>query len=368
MKSRFMSKNHHKGAMGMEEKWLRLFPVFSGAIALTVCGAIFLSNPSVSTVETPEESKTVEVVPLSDGNQLASASGEVEAFRYFLELDLPEGISDDNISISSTPIDGTLDITIANIEEDVFWNNPLRGSSYSVSEVLYDYEDGIGEITVVLDGLCEFQAEMLQGKLKIYLTKVRDIYDQIVVIDPGHGSVAGGTSRYGLVEKEVNLAVALKLQALLAESGIKTYFTRLDDSNPSFAARANLANNADADFFISIHCNGNYSRSAKGTEVLYDEKAVYTGFGTKELAQVCQEEMVKRLGSKNRGIVPGNEIYVVRSTRVPAALVEIGFITNKQEASLLKTEEYQQKAAEGIYNGIMRAYKERAVQGELSYE
>lgn len=361
----YFFKRNHKGAIRMEEKWLRIVPVFSAVIALIICGAIFLTTPAA---QTSQEGKYVEVVPVSGGNQLASASGEAEAFRYFLELDLPEDVIEDNISISSIPIDGTLKINIANIDEDAFWSNPLRGSSYSVSEVLYDYSGGIGEITVVLDGLCEFQAEMLPGKLRIYLTKVRDIYERIVVIDPGHGSVAGGTSRYGLVEKEVNLAVALKLQALLEESDIKAYFTRVDDSNPSFAARANLANNTEADFFVSIHCNGNNTRSAKGTEVLYDEKAVYSGFGTKEFAQVCLEEVVKSLGSHNRGLVKGNEIYVVRSTKVPAALVEIGFITNKQEAALLKSEEYQQKAAQGIYNGILRGYEEREKQGELTYE
>lgn len=350
----------------MREKWLRIIPVFSAVVAVVICGAIFLTEPVIK--EANQNGKYVEVVPVSGGNQLASASGETEAFRYFLELELPADVTEDDVSIISIPIDGTLNITIDNIGEEAFWENPLRGSSYSVSEVLYDYSDGFGEITVIFDGLCEFQAELMDGILRIYLTKVRDIYDRIVVIDPGHGNVAGGTTRYGLVEKEVNLSVALKLKELLETEGIKSYFTRTDDSNPSFAARANLANNTEADFFVSIHCNGNNSRSAKGTEVLYDENAVYSGFGTKELAQICLEEVVKSLGSQNRGLVKGNEIYVVRSTKVPAALVEVGFITNKQEAALLKSEEYQQKAAEGIFNGIMRSFEEKEKQGELTYE
>lgn len=350
----------------MEERWLRIIPVFSAVMALIICGAVLLTGPSKTV--SGQDGKYVEIVPVSGGNQLASASGETEAFRYFLELELPDNVTEDDVSIVSIPIDGTLSITIDNIEEESFWENPLRGSSYSVSEVLYDYTDGFGQVTVIFDGLCEFQAELLGSTLRIYLTKVRDIYDRIVVIDPGHGNVAGGTTRYGLVEKEVNLAVALKLQALLEEESIKSYFTRIDDSNPSFASRANLANNTEADFFISIHCNGNNSRSANGTEVLYDEKVTYSGFGTKELAQICLEEVVKSLGSQNRGLVKGNEIYVVRSTKVPAALVEIGFITNKQEAALLKTEEYQQKAAEGIFNGIMRSFEEKEKLGELVYE
>lgn len=350
----------------MEERWLRMVPVFSIIVALIICSAVFLYVPVSQ--ESSAEGKYVEIIPVSGGNQLASASGEAESFHYYLELELPESVSEDDISITSIPIDGSLKIAVENMEEEAFWENPLRGSSYSVSEVLYDYSDGTGEITVIFDGLCEFQAELLQGNLKIYLTKVRDIYDRIVVIDPGHGSVAGGTARYGLVEKEVNLAVGLKLKELLEQEGIKAYFTRIDDSNPSFASRAGLANNTEADFFISIHCNGGNARSAKGTEALYDENAVYSGFGTKELAQVCLDEVVKSLGSQNRGLVKGNEIYVVRSTKVPATLVELGFITNKQEAALLKTEEYQQRAAEGIFNGIMRAYEEREIQGELTYE
>lgn len=144
-----------------------------------------------------------------------------------------------------------------------------------------------------------------------------------------------------------------------SEENIGVYYTRTDDSNPTFDQRVQLANKSDANLFISIHNNSTGSgrmSTANGTSVMYDE-ADETG-RSKAFAQICVDEVSEQLGSRNRGIVEGDSIYIIRNSEVPVALIEVGFMTNQEELKLLCSEDYQKNTAIGIYNAISRAFEE----------
>lgn len=95
-----------------------------------------------------------------------------------------------------------------------------------------------------------------------------------------------------------------------------------------------------------------------GTQVMYDEKKADVEHGTKGLAEICLEEVTAMTGSSNKGLVEGNEIYIIRSSEAPVALIEVGFMTNQTELNNLRSKEYQMKVAQGVYNAIMRAFAE----------
>ena len=97
--------------------------------------------------------------------------------------------------------------------------------------------------------------------------------------------------------------------------------------------------------------------SANGTAVMYNELDE-SELGSKRLAQICLEEVTGQLQSRNRGLVEGDSIYIIRTSKVPVALIEVGFMTNQQELDLLRSEDYQKKAALGIYHAILRAFEE----------
>ena len=145
---------------------------------------------------------------------------------------------------------------------------------------------------------------------------------------------------------------------------MKVYYTRTDDSNPSYDERAGLANKADADLFISIH-NNSYSRSSaiKGTEVIYNP-ADESEFSSKRLAEICLEEVTGELGSRNRGLIAGSDIHIMHRSKVPVALIEVGFMSNREELKLLNSEEYQDRAAKAVYKAIFRALEELETTGE----
>ncbi len=225
----------------------------------------------------------------------------------------------------------------------------------------YGYANRKARIELVLDGIYEHESIFQDGYLYIKFIPSREVHNKIVVVDGGHGGNDGGTSGYGQQEKEVVLDIILRLKEMLDQTDIKVYYTRLEDTKPSFEDRVDLANLSRADLFVSIHINGDsHSKSSSGTEVLYNESFFTPKFGSKDFAKIIQDELVKSLGSRDRGIIVGDEIaYIVRRATVPVALAEIGFLTNKEEALLIAKDSYKQQAAQGIYNGILRAFDER---------
>ena len=191
-----------------------------------------------------------------------------------------------------------------------------------------------------------------------------EVYDKVVVIDAGHGGNAPGATKQGINEKDIDLAIVLKVKELFDQAGDKSvgvYYTRTDDSNPSLEQRVDMANKAGADLFISVHNNSTKSgrmSSINGTAVMYDEEKASEEKGSMQLAQICLEEMTAALGSTSKGIVKGHEIYIIRTAEMPVALIEVGFMTNQDELNRLNDEAYQKEAAQAIYNAIYRAFQE----------
>ena len=144
------------------------------------------------------------------------------------------------------------------------------------------------------------------------------------------------------------------------EDHIGVYYTRTDDSDPSLEKRVQLANKANADLFISVHNNSSASgkmSGMNGTQVLYSESDD-SELSSQRLAQICLDHVSSAFESTSIGLLPGDDIYIIRSSEVPVALVEVGFMTNADELAKLNSQEYQAKAAEGIYEAIKQAFEE----------
>ena len=184
---------------------------------------------------------------------------------------------------------------------------------------------------------------------------------KIIVIDPGHGgNDAGAIGPTGVMEKNVTLKVALELRDLLEAEGAEVVMTRETDRTVSekgakasdieeLGARCDVANRIGADIFISIHADSFTRPEARGTTGYYYSKST-SGKGQK-LADCIRRNLIEQLGTPSRGTQPCN-FYVVKNTDMPATLIELGFISNKEEEKLLDSKEGVQKAAQGIFDGI----------------
>jgi len=198
---------------------------------------------------------------------------------------------------------------------------------------------------------------------------------KVIMLDPGHGGDDGGavSRNVGVVEKAVNLQVALRLRALLAEQGAVVYMTRATDQRPApesylnavegeprdqldLQYRTQLANALGVDLFLSLHHNSGETLS-QGTEVYYTSTTL-NGDRSRELAQLVQQELVAALGTRNRGVFD-DTFYVTRNTLAPAALVELAFINNPQEGPRTVDAAFQEAAAQAIVRALERFYAQR---------
>jgi N-acetylmuramoyl-L-alanine amidase len=168
-----------------------------------------------------------------------------------------------------------------------------------------------------------------------------------VVIDPGHGGFdQGGIPGQKVPEKMVALDTALRLQKLLERAGLRTVMTRSTDVFVPLSMRSAIANAQSDAIFVSIHYNASTRSSAQGIET-YSENNRGAA-----LAARIQRQIVTRVSTENRGIRSA-EYYVLRKCRLPAVLVECGFLTNPTEAQLALTTAYRQEVAEQIAAGII---------------
>lgn len=188
---------------------------------------------------------------------------------------------------------------------------------------------------------------------------------KIIVVDAGHGGIDPGANRPGILKKDINLAIALQVRDILKYHESKVVLTRDTDIELSgqcdnekvrgryhrdLNARLEAIQESDADLFVSIHANASSKPQRRGTECYYAAKSE----AGKALALAIQEHL-RLIAPISQEAEPA-DFFVLRRNKVPAVLIEVGFITNPNERALLQSPEYQRKIAEAIVSGIAQYY------------
>ncbi|WP_026583696.1 N-acetylmuramoyl-L-alanine amidase CwlD [Bacillus sp. J33] len=189
---------------------------------------------------------------------------------------------------------------------------------------------------------------------------------KIILLDPGHGGPDGGAGDEDALEKDIALEVSLKVRDYLQEQGALVIMTREDDRDlapeetrgysrrkvEDLKKRLEMINTSESDFYVSIHLNSIPSPRWSGAQTFYAP-------GIKENARAAkfiQDELRRNLENTKRNSKPLNNVYILKYAKKPGVLVEVGFLSNPGEKANLKTDEYQDKIAASIYNGILRFY------------
>ena len=172
-----------------------------------------------------------------------------------------------------------------------------------------------------------------------------------VVIDPGHGGPdPGAIGIGGLRETDVVLDVSKRVKKLLSNKGVMVKLTRNNEFDLDLAPRVSIANKTYADIFVSIHANASRGkrRDINGLETFY-----YSGWRGRLLAKKIQKQIMKvSPGSPDRGVRQGR-YFVIKNTRMPAVLVEIGFLTGRLDARRLEKAIHRKRIAYAITKGIL---------------
>lgn len=215
-------------------------------------------------------------------------------------------------------------------------------------------------IGAVVVGTCGYAAQLRPA----ISASALPIYGRRVVVDAGHGAPDGGAvGQSGVQEKDINLAIAFKVQEFLEQSGAQVVVTRADDNSihntghnirskkiSDMKNRKKIMNESDADVFLSIHMNEFEQSKYRGHQVFYARN----GEPSKQLAQLIQARLIEVLNPpEQREIKPADSgIYLLKNAEIPAVLVECGFVSNPEEERLLLDADYQKKIAWGIYTGL----------------
>lgn len=188
---------------------------------------------------------------------------------------------------------------------------------------------------------------------------------QTIVIDPGHGGPDGGAiGKEEITEKEITLAIAKKTRDYAQQAGAVVYLTREKDEDLADHDTKGLSNRKsedirnrmafieehDPDFFITIHLNAIPDGRWSGAQTFYYPEVS----ANENLAEMIQESIKENLENTKRTPLAIDNIYLLKHTEVPGALVEAGFLSNQEEEQLLIDESYQDQMAASIYQGMIR--------------
>lgn len=192
-----------------------------------------------------------------------------------------------------------------------------------------------------------------------------------VMIDPGHGGKYSGAvgAVLGVLEKDVNLDVALKLGRFLEASDAEVYYSRTTDTaldsvlSRDLALRQEMATQRGVDLFVSIHANSvDGNPDGAGTETFIHSSVVHPD--AIRLAAAVQRELVAAGGRADRGVKQAN-FRVIRNDVVPSILVELAFLSNAEEERLLNDPDFRERLAQGIFHGIVSYVREKTIEGEI---
>lgn len=206
--------------------------------------------------------------------------------------------------------------------------------------------------------LCLYNISIVNSK-----TNDLPLLNKVIYIDPGHGGNDPGATYNGVMEKNINLEISKKLEQQLFKLGAIVYLTRYDDYDLSvihtnnrkrsdLSRRSNIINKAKPDLFLSIHLNAEDTGTYKGAQVFY------TSYNKKneEIAKIFQNLFKIELNSK-RKYKKDNNLYLLKRIKHPGILVELGFLSNKNERYLLKTETYQNKLVFSLVKATVNYFK-----------
>ena len=201
---------------------------------------------------------------------------------------------------------------------------------------------------------------------------------RIILLDPGHGGVdPGAVGSTGVLEKDVVLAIALHLRDYLQQAGATVVLTRYEDrdisgyDDPSHPdryrrdlyRRAEIIESSNADAFVSIHANALSIGSARGAQTFYRPDALGAN---KRLASELQRALVTVTGQANRGLSTDIHQLVLNRATMPAATVEVGFLSNPSEERLLAQSDQQQKIAWALFTGLTRYFAQATLPAPAS--
>ncbi|MCR5452552.1 MAG: N-acetylmuramoyl-L-alanine amidase [Lachnospiraceae bacterium] len=275
--------------------------------------------------------------------------------EHDLNITLPPEALATKITLDKGEDESTYIVTVPGFNENDFYDFPIEGHCDGIKSIKYAQRGRDGIFEIITENYAVIDGDITSDNvLYLDVLQLHDVYDHVIVVDAGHGGSDTGAVIGDVSEKDLDLAVAMRLKSLLdKDESIKVFYTREDDIDFGMRERVELVEETGADLLLSIHMGATASgrmSTINGARALY-RVTDKTG-KSKQFAQLCINKLITATGCGSKGVVAGDDIYTVGNVKVPVALVECGFLTNEEEQKKLLTEEYQERCANALYEAI----------------
>lgn len=299
-----------------------------------------------SEIERPTDKPTIHDLRIEDDQLVLQANEALDPTVFYLK-------NPDRIVMDITGVELALDHITTEYDEVTHQSKFVVSNDSSLIESVRfaKHDPASSQVRFVLDLASRGDYELTRDEEKNTIMLDVEHGSYHIVIDAGHGDHDPGATGYsGKREKDFNLSLARKVQELLEdEPHITALMTRTTDEFLELGERTDFANDHEADAFLSIHANA-FMRSTRGTETYYTHDYQY------EFAKVMHEHLLEATGFPDRKL-QHNRFYVTRNTDMPAALIEVGFLTNPEEESILFQDDFQDKVAKSLVNGMKEYFE-----------
>ena len=186
-------------------------------------------------------------------------------------------------------------------------------------------------------------------------TNINDTKPLLVVIDAGHGGKDDGASNNAIIEKEITLSIAKKLEAYNKEGKVQVLLTRSNDNSLTLKDRVDYINKQKPDLFLSLHINTSQNKAKKGVEAYY-----YEGNHQKKshnYSKTLISEQFKTFW--NNGEIKTSNFFVLKNSNYPGVLLELGFLSNETDHKILMDTKNHHQIAAAIYSGLLEIKKSK---------
>lgn len=306
----------------------------------------------------PEENAQSQAFALLLQNRLiAEGAADTNGGRNCFQIPLPANVKAEAVVAENRYMDKELWLYVQGGTTEFYKDILMYGDESLVEDgFCRSTKDGI-VLELHMKQVLEYRSTMEESMLYIEAFQPRELYQEIVVIDPIGGGAETGIVHGGLEEKELALQVAKLLKKKELSPEVKLYFTRMEDKAVTEEERLALIEAVDADLYLQLSaCENTENTDVYGIQSFYNEEYYIPQFGNVEWADVVTRNVT--LTAKNRavGLGAASQESILEKIEVPAAKLCMGYMSNATECALLKQEAYREKLADGIAAALMEVY------------
>lgn len=284
---------------------------------------------------------------------------KINSQEEYLRIPFDVDVLEEMITIETNYLDKSCIVSVEGVNASQMLSDGVKGNENLVRNLYYAKSQNQLIFKLELSDVYECSFLIEDNCICIKMQSPWELYDKIVVVDPGHGGFDYGYVDNGLREKDITLDVAYRLKKILQEAGVQVYLTRDGDVLMDDDKRMQLGNQLHADMFISIHLSEDKKDDGTyGIQTIYNDRYFSFKLNSVELADALERSTAEMVNDKARGLITNSDSeFLLADTTVPAVVVELGYLSNEKESELMKNDMYREKIAEGLCKGIVMAYQ-----------